>query len=331
MSLGTIPHQLGLQLYPSNGYSYYGLRTFVRFHPTIRGGFRPKYADGRRFRPRGDVKVAPDGRLWTSDGHALLRLDDAGIVDLVLGRAPQADELGKIAALTIDPQGKIYAVDRRTGSFPEERFDPPITVTDQGHVDLGLEEYALSRSRYLHFSADGTRLGIKQFKARRCYVQPGIGNILALAYDEAYLVNPNGQTIRTITRQPDGNWLESLRLASIASDGSFAMVARTYNHESPTVNLYDSTGRPIRTVTMPHSVGRITGIAYNGRHLVATGDGRVVVFDSTGSPVQTFKPVLKGEGKPKVEPFWLPLLVANGRELVLFDSESTKLWRYATE
>jgi hypothetical protein len=338
-------------------HDFEGSPPFVRMKRdgTTRGGFQPKYADGSTFDTRGGVKVAPDGRLWTSDGHALLRLSDSGIVDLVLGRAPQADELGKIAALTIDGRGLIYAVDSRTGSVhvfesdgallhvcrteptdsSGELFDPPITVTDQSHVYLGLGEIpGSSEGRYLHFSADGTRLGTQQLKTQRCYVQPGTGNILALAYDEAYLVNAGGQTIRRIARRPDGNWLEGLDRASVAADGSFAIVSAAGDNSdspSPTVSLYDAIGAPIRTVSMPPSVGRFPRIAYDGRHLVATGKDRVVIFDSTGSPAQTFTPVIKGEKAPEDKAYWFPFLIANGRELLLFDSENTRLWRYAME
>ena len=43
-----------------------------------------RYPDGRAIGPDG-VHVAPDGRLWVSDGKAIMRLTDEGVVDRVLG------------------------------------------------------------------------------------------------------------------------------------------------------------------------------------------------------------------------------------------------------
>jgi len=333
-------------------HDFHGTPPFVRLAPdgTVKDGFRPKYADGRGFATRGDVQVSVDGRLWTSDGHALLRLDDAGVVDLVLGDIPQADRLGKIAGLTIDRRGLIYAVDSRTGSvhvfdfdgqplhvcqtkstdFSEEPFDPPITVTDDGHVYLGSETLGGSRQdRYLHFSPDGTRLGFIRLKGQQCYVQPGTGNVLALDYDEAYLVDAAGDTIRTIRRNADGNWLQSLERAAVAADGSFAIVAADANSIGTalmTVSIYDVAGEPVQVVELPRFLSSFPRIAYDGRHLVATGD-RVVIFDSSGTPLQTFTPASESHD----EPWWLPYLVADGRELVLFDAQGMTLQRYALE
>lgn len=334
-----------------------GSPPFVRINSdgTIRGGFQPKYADGGKFATRGGVKVAPNGRLWTSDGHALLRLNESGIVDLVLGRAPQADELGKIAAFTIDGRGLLYAVDRRTGSihvfdsdgkflhvcktkstdFSKEPSNPPITVTDQGHVYLGLGEFGESaEGRYLHFSADGTRLGIQQLKTGECYFQPSTGNVLALGRGEAYLVNAGGDTIRTISRRPDGNWLDTLDVVSFAPDGSFAIVAKpggSSTTTSVTVNVYTKRGEPIHTINLPFrtiksswSSGYSYGIAYDSRHLVATGGGSVVLFDSSGAPLQAFTPAIRTNERTWLQPY----LVNGGRELLIHKYGSSTVQRY---
>jgi len=64
---------------------------------TVRAGVDPKFFDGRAFDVH-DLGVAPDGRLWVTDGHALLRLSAEGVVDRVLGEAYDARGSARPAA-----------------------------------------------------------------------------------------------------------------------------------------------------------------------------------------------------------------------------------------
>ena len=56
---------------------------------SIRGQVKPRLKDGRKIALR-DAQVAPDGVLWVSDGHALFRLIQSGVVGRVLGRSTRA-------------------------------------------------------------------------------------------------------------------------------------------------------------------------------------------------------------------------------------------------
>jgi hypothetical protein len=114
--------------------------------------------------------------------------------------------------------------------------------------------------------------------------------------------------------------------ASVAPDGSFAII--TYFQTPVTVNIYKANGEPIRTVIMPPSLGFTPDIAYSAKHLVAAGEGRLVIFDSSGSPLQSFKPAPASEAAEDAA-WWSPYLVNDGRQLLLFDGESTTLHRYA--
>lgn len=324
-----------------------GSPPFVRMKPdgSVRMGFRPKHADGRAFVAR-EMRATAAGRLWTCDGHALLRLKDSGVVDRVLGPSPTSDHIGKVAAVTIDRRGQIYAVDSRTGAvhvfdsggkflhvckteptdFSSELWDPAITATDEGHVYLSLGDVVSGRQgEYLHFSANGKRLGIERRKTDRWYVQPTTGNGLLLDYEQAHLVNSTGQTIRSITRRPDGNWLERPHRASVAADGSFAVVAQNSDRPGVTVNIYEPNGDPIRTVAMPTSVGPFPSIAYDRRGLVASGEGGLVVFDSAGAPIQSFSPSDRRDANAD----WHLFFVRGTNELLVFDGKSTTLLRYA--
>ena len=50
----------------------------------------PRDPDGKGFRCDG-VRVASDGHLWVSDGEAIMRLNDEGVVDRILGGGAEAD------------------------------------------------------------------------------------------------------------------------------------------------------------------------------------------------------------------------------------------------
>src|SRR5205814_297968 len=91
---------------------------FVRMRAdgTVRGSLRPRHQDGRLVDTVAGLCTAPDGRIWACDQHALLRLDDDGVVDFTLGRDPRLEDLDKIAMVTGDRHGHLYAVDERTGA-----------------------------------------------------------------------------------------------------------------------------------------------------------------------------------------------------------------------
>jgi sugar lactone lactonase YvrE len=266
-----------------------------------------------------------------------------GVLGLVFGAR------GKLASLTIDRHGRFYAVDGRTAAV--HVFDPRgkflhvckpactdvfgvggnrvISVTDRSEVFLNLDD-----DRYIRFSAKGARLGSKRLKTDRWYSLPGTTNGLALGYREAYFVDAEGKTIRTIRRGADGNWLIYPDCAAVAPNGSFAIVAASgtvTNVNGRTVHLYDATGNPIRSTPLHASLCYYTDIAFDGTHLVVCGPEadrdeaaeRVLVMDAAGSPLISFIP------ESSEQTSWQPYLLPNGRELVLFDGESGALQRYA--
>jgi hypothetical protein len=77
-----------------------------------------RYPDGHRITRNWDqfnntVQVSPSGRLWMSDGQALLRLDKTGRVDKALGELPGSYLLRDTSDVAVDRQGRIFALDRR--------------------------------------------------------------------------------------------------------------------------------------------------------------------------------------------------------------------------
>jgi hypothetical protein len=342
--VGVIPEADGSILISD----FNGSPPFVRMtrDGAVAGGFVPKYADGRAIGTAHGMHCSPDGHLWISDGHAVLRLSKAGVVDRVLGERPQTARLGPIAGVVVDPRGLIYAIDSRTGSiyvfdrsgkllhvcqakptdFKGEIMFPALTVNDKGDVYLGLgAEYVFpdDRRSYAHYSAEGRRLDDVVFPAGVCQFQPASGVLVAARYQDVRLIDAEGKVLRTIERRPDGNWLEQPRAVALAPDGSIAILASPTRAGETSVNLYKANGDPIRTIVLPDDVRQYPRIAYDGKRLVVV-DRALVIFDGSGTPIARCDSPLKvPEGR-----WYYPYLLPGGRELALFDGKRPVLHRY---
>jgi hypothetical protein len=217
---------------------------------SIVGTFAPAYANGGTFEIRGNVQSAPDGRLWTSDGAALLRLDAQGKVDKIVGPRPDTERLGEIAALTVGVDQTIYAVDDRTGAvhvfdrdgqrlrvlkpavgdYTGTPYDPSLTVTENGDVYVARKGTGDESLDFLHYGPDGRRIGVVSLLldgevSQDWYAQPGGNNRLIVGYDNAYRVDAKGAVLRKLERSADGQWLDKPSLTSVAGNGAFAIVS----------------------------------------------------------------------------------------------------------
>ena len=317
-----------------------------------------RHPDGRTFSAH-DIAVAPDGRLWTCDGYSLLRLSDDGVVDLILGRPPDPDVMGRLVEAALGPEAKIYAVAERTFAVhvfgpdggwqtvckptPTDFNDfidmPRLAVSDAGDVYLGLGDrrsrgLSQRREEYLHFAHDGTRLGEEHlgidWPREDWYFQPGTGNRWVVGYQDVFLADPDGNVIRKIAKRSDGTWIECPGHASVASDGSIAVVVGpvdTYDDGGDVyVNVYSATAEPGMLTKLPACLGSFPRLGYDNGRLVAAGNEYLVVFDETGRPVRRLALSAKlQEGRN-----WQPFVVNGGRELLLFGGiDTSTLRRYS--
>ena len=135
---------------------------FVRMNEdgSVAANLKPNHKDGRLVNAA-KMRVSPSGSLWTCDGHSILELDADGVVVRTLGASPEATQLGKIATLTLDKQGRIYAADGRTGAVhvfekdgtarhicqtipsdvSQELWNPTLAVNDAGNVYICIGKY----------------------------------------------------------------------------------------------------------------------------------------------------------------------------------------------
>ncbi len=328
---------------------FHGSPPFVRMKRdcTVRGGLQPRHADGRIVQTLDGIQTAPDGNIWTCDGHSVLRLNSSGVVDRVLGESPQAAQLARIAGVFVGPHDWIFVVDSRVGSihvfdtagqflhvcqtkptdFSGEIWFPAVTFDGQGTVYLGLGDgmsLSENKRRYLRFSEKGVRLEPAVLPAADCHFQTATGNIVARDYEAIRLIDPAGKTIRTIQRRPDGNWLERPDAATVAPNGAMAILAESRSDRRATVNLYKANGDPVRTVLLPESIGRYLHLAYDGRRIVVTGESGLIIYDGSGAAVLHSKvPIKVQQGS-----FYYPYILAGGRELALFDGKTLALHRF---
>jgi hypothetical protein len=257
----------------------------------------------------------------------------------------QANELGMVRWIAIDPKGQIYAIDRKTGAMhvfdSSGRFlhicpatlkdfsglvpDPVISFGDQGDVYLGPGEGIEGLSRrcpYAHFDANGERLNAVVWIGFTSWLQPGTNRLIELSFDLAALNDPSGNRIRELVLRPDGRQLSRVESASVAADGSFAILASEYE-QGATVNVFAAAGDPICTIPLPGLIGVIE-FAYDGRRIVVAAEQGLFFFDRSGEALYRCDPPLP----PRSDSIHVPYLLADGRTAALFDGRTPVLYRY---
>ena len=316
-----------------------GSPPFVRMNSkgSVVGKWQPKFKDGRNVDTQ-KLKMSASGRCWACDGHSILRLDENGVVDKILGAAPNTKQLGKIASLTIDRHGHIFAADNRTGAvtvFDEngklrhvcetkprdvlkELWNPSLTIDDQGKVYLCVTD-TFGAGKFVHFAADGNRIGLVDFMSQKWQFQPGSELALALDFTDGYLVNREGKRVRKISRRADGNWLEQPHSAAFASDGSFA-IATT---ENSSVTTYDRHGTPKKTIDLPAEIV-FPNLAFDGKKLVFGCFDKLFFCSVESGELYRLTPSPATGKNIALHPYFTPQ-----GELLVFDGSGKRLHRYA--
>lgn len=316
----------------------------------VRSQFQPKHADGRLLDVVRGVKVSPAGRLWANDGEALHRLGEQGVVVATLGRPPNPEQLGRIAGVTVDQAGRLYAADERTGAahvfdntgallrvckpevgdFKGKLSVAQLTVHLDGSVFLSDGAGAGERAGFLQFDPTGKRVGFRKLGldsiTEQWHALPAAGRMLVLGFNNAFLVDAAGKTERTIRRGADGTWLHRPGDASVAPDGSFAIctVNRFNTGKPPTLHLFDANGDTRQSLTLPEGSLSYT-FAYTGRHIVTLAGPHLWVFDTAGRVIRMFTPEVEGFK----EDYGRVFSTNRGTELWLVFTDTKVVHRYA--
>ncbi|MFO1350996.1 MAG: hypothetical protein U1F68_10115 [Gammaproteobacteria bacterium] len=314
----------------------------------VQAKLTPRFNDGRIVGLQGGVKAAPDGRLWANNGELLLRLTDDGIVDRVLGRAPQAEILDEVVDLAVDQRGYFYAISKQTGivhTFDQKgkfrhRTQPlPIDhvstalgsgITVAGDGSIHVKGVTLDVPGYLGFDSKGHRIGIEKFARaedaflEKWYFKPTNRERWVVGYDKLRLIDTDGKLIRLLERRPNHEWLGYIDSAAVAQDGSIAVVSRTAaSGFNPAISLFDPQGEPIHTIPLPFAE-MIYEMAFNGQYIVLLRKSGLFIVDKTGSTIRRFVPKAKVE-----EPYWHLFFSPDKRELWISESnDPTRIQRY---
>ncbi len=310
---------------------------WMRANGTVREQFNPKFIDGRAVSANRSMHVAPDGNLWCSDGHAILKLNAKRTVTTILGVAAKPGSLTNISDVLGDSQGRLYAKDERTGAlhqFDSEGrklrvFNPgkdPAAIHERMTVAAANERTAelakkLERSGYIRIAKDGTVSLAKKlgFDSVMESWFPRNNDMFALTYEAAYFVGSDGKKLRTITRRADRNWLANPDGAAVAGDGSFAITSKQYDERDSFVTFFSAAGEPLHTASLQ---GFMQLSGYNGKHAVFLRKGETLITDNRGKPVQRFSGV-------EADWSWGQFLTRDGRELWVIEYASRKVTRYA--
>lgn len=318
----------------------------------VTASFRPRFPDGRTFTLSADVQAAPDGTMWTTDGHSLLRLDEQGVVDRVIGRKPQDNALEKVRALTVDHEGRIYAVNARTAAV--HMFEPDgtplrictpdpedfatkgggigsITVDGEGTIYYRTDTMSMSGSAsYLAISQTGERIGFQPLNIhevrRQLLCMPASKGRWVLGYESVFVVDEDGDIAKQVQRRPDGSWLAGVQNGAVALDGSLAVIATPsgmMGGRGPAVMCtYQADGTPMGAFTL-QGQSIFARVAFTASTIITADGDAVYLYDPDGGNPRKFHPP-RQDG----ENWWRPYLTPDGSELLLQNSGATTLLRY---
>jgi sugar lactone lactonase YvrE len=298
--------------------------------------FTPHFADGRVVAMRGGLQGAPDGRVWTSDGFAGLRLDANGVVDLVAGMAPEAGALSEVEDCFLDARGRAALADHRTHAIhvfdatgarvavcvpaPDDLAENAevagIALADDGQVHAWLGLFSFFGQLGVVFGPDGTRLG-RDDVSGPSFFQPGKSSRWVTTLLDLRLLGSDGEVVRTISRSPDHRWLGTVRAAAVAPGGELAVIARDRLH------VFAADGAPGTTFELPGDA-RHANLAFDGTHVLLAWLGQLWEVDVTSGR-------LRHAVLPDVTPdaATRPAWGADGAELRILDEKARRVLRYA--
>lgn len=250
-------------------------------------------------------------------------------------RAITSDGLGRISALTVTPEGGIHALDESTGavhvfSRSGERlhvcrpdrgdYEEPIplaslTVSSYGEVLVARKrKVPFGPIDFLRYSATGARLGVETFAvdelSQELHCQWRSGRRWLLGTQRIHLLDASGGTARSIERDAEGRWLQTLRAGGVAPDGSLVCITAEprpkRNARKPAkATVFTSAGDPVVTWDVSPDVRSWADVAFDGKRVLYFDDAMVgdppirrtslVAVEPGGEPLFQVQPPRAGE------------------------------------
>lgn len=295
-----------------------GTPSIIEFDPDGHeiGEFSPAYSDGRTFRITGGVRAAPDGTLWTSDSHALLRLGPDGTVDNILGRGPDDGGLEEVRALAVDSRDRIHVVNGRSsavhvfdreGTLLKTGLPLPtdfrtaggigsITVDGDGAVYYHTGVDLTGDPRYLKLSGNCERMGFETIGfdsiTEQWLFQPGTTRRWVLGFESIGLFDAAGKLVKEILKRPNGEWIQRVDTGAVGPDGSLAVLvgqASAMWSGNDAICLYGPDGEPVRTIPLTKE-SSFEQIVFNGATVVTLSDDVLHIYREDSDQPLVFEP-----------------------------------------
>jgi hypothetical protein len=319
--------------------------------PTLKA----RMADGTlRSDYRRNVQVAPDGRLWTTDGQDLVRLGADGVVELALRAPARADVLEAPGRAAIDSAfGRVLVQDVRTRALhvfdasgartlvcrtrPEEleelRFPLALGCTSDGGAFAASK---LPTNRPVVFGPDGQSRGIVTLAVAGAGFFPGRDAYWGWRRHPVR-IGPDGDHELELLRRPDGSdWRDVRHLAVTRAEhvavldlprrarGWAAHVA-THEPGRAVVARFDASGAPLSQHELPEGIYP-THVAHAGDWILvhSFGSDAWLLDVRDGS---TWKLDVEAELDPVYEHDLG--LSPGGDELWLLQAARRRLWTYS--
>jgi hypothetical protein len=254
---------------------------------------------------------------------------------------PGAPSLGDIDALALDPECRLYALDRLTLRVhvfdPEGRqqrvcvptLEDVVMLDEIARLSIGLDRsvFVSTHRRTIEFAPDGERRGVVGLgtddAGRDLLVDPRNGDRWQIGYNALHRLGEDGQRTQTIRRRPDRRWLRRPDDACVADDGSIFVADRFEQSEAVEIHRYGRAGEPLQTFVVPSGfIGIGQSMASSQRWLVATVARGFELFDLVDGDVLFFERKARSKGLVQ------PMLGADGTELWLADLDGRTIYRH---
>jgi hypothetical protein len=312
---------------------------------TVRSKFSPRFPDGKVTPELArNARVGSDGRVWTTDGQRLLRLDANGVVDLQLGTQAVEGILAEPSAVDVDVFGRVLVQDKATCAvhvfdgkgkdlfvcrpLPED-FKEANPIAHLGATrDRGVLAQSGFAKGFVQFGPDGSR-------KRTLVIERGLGRVVGSPASDDLFATGFGGGITLLgadlsehgrlERAPDGAWLCGGPTAA-GPDGAVAVWQSADPNGSSELVLFEKPDpNAARALPLP-AEARCSNLALGRTWAAVSGWGNdvLLVRRTDGKPVR-FQ--VSGEAGNKES--WRFGFDPEEDELIAVDADSLRIRRFA--
>jgi sugar lactone lactonase YvrE len=317
----------------------------------VRARLDPRKANGQaREEYRRAVRFAPDGRMWTTDGHEFVRLDEQGIVDLQLGQPARIESIESPGHAVIDSTfGRLLILDDRTRALhvfdaegrrvalcrprPEELDAlrlPLRTMCDSSGGALAAD--SRHSRKHVRFTADGASRGSEKLEGVNVAFVPGRDAYWSVVKSAPALIGASGEQERAIPRLADGSWWRSIEDLSVAIDGTLVVLDLPGTSDGITrrpgaglVARFDAEGRPLGQHALPNGVAPAQVSHAGPWVLLSYYSEQAFLIDTRDGNLRALE--LPAEMGSEAERAWG--LAPSGDELWVLEAKARRLLRFA--